>query len=208
MIDYELDELEHEILQKFERGEFRNTLGIEREVEVALGAMPEEYTEVSWLLSPCELKLACDIAEKQGVTYQKWVAGAVRRYLRGRLADKTLPKMVNGEIDYQFDQEELEILEAFKRGEGQSVPDLERRIEEARQRAENTLKDYTEVSMALSPSELKIALVKAERRGIPYSILVSSVVSDYLDDRLIDLDMEQPQAVAAGASPASHRRPR
>ena len=206
MMDYELDELEREILQKFERGEFRNTPGIEREVEVALGALPEEYTEISWLLSPCEMKRAREMAEKQGLSYQEWAAEIVRRYLRGTLVDRVLPKMVNGEIDYQLDEEEREILEAFERGEGRSVPDLERRVEEARQIARNTLKDYTRVSMALSPVELKIAIVRGKRRGASYSLLVSHVNGNYLRGMLIDKG--QPQTVTAHARASSHRRPR
>lgn len=206
MTDYELDELEREILQKFERGEFRNTPGIEREVEVALGVMPEEYTEVSWLLSPCEMKLVRELAEKQGMSYQEWAADVVRKYLRGTLVDKVLPKMVNGEVDYQFDEEELEILEAFRRGDLQPVPDLERELEIAREAARNTLKDYTRVSMALSPVELKIAIVRGKRRGASYSLLVSHVNGNYLRGMLIDKG--QPQTVTAHARASSHRRPR
>jgi predicted DNA binding CopG/RHH family protein len=206
MRGYELDELEREILRKFERGELRNTPGIEREVEVALGAMPKEYTEISWLLSPCEMKLVRELAEKQGMSYQEWAADAVRKYLRGTLVEKVLPKMVNGEVDYQFDEEEIEILEAFKRGDWQSVPDLERELENARQAARNTLKNHTRVSMSLSPIELKIAIVKAERRGAPYSVLVSLINGKYLRGMLIDKG--QPQAVTAGAPPGCDRRTR
>ena len=206
MRGYELDELEREILRKFEGGELWNTPGIEREVEVALGAMPEEYTEISWLLSPCEMKLVRELAEKQGMSYQEWAADVVRKYLRGTLVDKVLPKMVNGEVDYQFDEEELEILEAFRRGDLQSVPDLERELEIAREAARNTLKNHTRVSMSLSPIELKIAIVKGKRRGAPYSLLVSHINGKYLRGMLIDKG--QPQTVTAHARASSHRRTR
>ena len=203
MKGYELDDIEREILEKFERGKLRNTPGIEREVELALhgsDSTPEDYTKVRCLLSPSQMKLVLETAEKQGMSHQEWVADTVRRYLRGTLADKTLPKMVNGEIDYQFDEEELEILEAFERGEMPSVPDLERSLEDARQRARNTLRDYTRVFVSLSPNELKIALVRAERRGAPYSTMVSNAVYKRLEGMLID--KEQQQTVAAGARPS------
>lgn len=200
MNGYELDDIEREILEKFEHGELRNTPGIEREVELALNgsdSTPGDYTKVQCLLSPSDMKLVREMAEEQGVSHQQWVADTVRRYLRGSLADRTLPNIVNGEVDYQFDGEELEILEAFERGEMQSVPDLERSLEEARLRAHNTLKDYTRVYVSLSPSELKVALIRAERRGAPYSSLVSNAPYKRASGMLID--KEQPQTAAAGA---------
>ena len=107
MTGYELDELEREILDAFERGEMRGIPGIEREVELALRTSPDtpnDYTEVTWSVSPSDMKLVREMAEAQGMSYQEWVASTVRRYLRGTLADKVLPKMVNGKIDCQLDE--------------------------------------------------------------------------------------------------------
>ena len=208
MMDYELDEEEREILKLLEQGDANSVQNVERRIEEARQKARitlNDHAEVRVLLSPGEFETARLLAEERGLSYQFLVSNIVRKGLRGMLvkceqhgaieATRT-GSLLHGndaeeawpgkKLDYELDEEEREILEQLERDDACSVPDLDGRIEEARRAAYNTLKDYTEVSVSLSPRELQIALEFAEALERPYEILVENAVSMYLDGMLVD----------------------
>ena len=226
MIDNQLSNSEREILAVRERGELRNSPSAEGEIELARKGLPnklDDYTEVSFLLSPSEFETALALAKERGITYQVLLSGIARKGLAGMLVKNRQHSTIKathelyrlhgideggengGEVVwpttpvYIYDEEEQEILDAIERDEmPPPLPGRERWIEEARQRAYNTLKDYAEVSVWLSPIEVDVAraLVKEKEMLVSYGTLVSQAISMYLDGMLIDKKI--PEAAVVG----------
>ena len=227
MMEYRLSEEEREILAARERGELRESPGAEGEIALAHKGMPnrlEDYTEVSFLLSPCEFETARVMAKERGVPYQMLLTGIARKGLGGMLVDNEEHRAIEatrelyrlhgideggengGEVVWPtkqvfiFDEEEQEILDAIERDEmPPPVPNQERERELARQAAYNTLKDHTEVSVWLSPIEVEVAraLVKEKGMLIGYETLVSNAVVMYVRNMLVDRKMSEAAPVGA-----------
>ncbi len=77
-----------------------------------------------------------------------------------------------------LDDEEREIIEAMKRGEYVSAPDLPERIKEFKQAAANTLKKKP-ITVRIQQQDIERIKVKAMEQGIPYQTLVSSILHRY-----------------------------
>jgi len=80
-------------------------------------------------------------------------------------------------------QEEQEILEAFEKGEYESVvtDDRKKLLAEA---AENTFKKDRRINIRLSSKDLEALQRRALREGIPYQTLVSSILHKYVSGDL------------------------
>ena len=227
MIDHLLSKDEREILAAYERGELRGSRNVEGETgpggDAALNKL-KGYTEVRYLLSPSEFETALTMAKEREVPYQVLLTSIARKGLKGMLVKNQQHRTIKatrelyrlhgideggengGEVVwptkpvYIYDEEEQEIIDAIERDEmPPPLLDRERWIEEARQRAYNTLKDYTEVSIWLRTSDVEAAraLVKEKEMLISYGTLVSHAIVMYLDGMLIDRKM--PETAAAGA---------
>ena len=227
MMEYQLSTDEREVLAAYERGELRGSRNAEDETEPGRNAARNKlkgYTEVRYLLSPGEFETALALAKERGVPYQVLLTSIARKGLGGMLVDNEEHRAIKatrelyrlhgideggengGEVVwptkpvYIYDDEEQEILDAIERDEmPPPVPNQERERELARQAAHNTLKDYTEVSIWLRPSEVEVAraLVKDKEMLISYGTLVSQAISMYLDGMLIDKKI--PEAAVVGA---------
>ena len=84
--------------------------------------------------------------------------------------------------DY-YDDEERELIEEMKRGVYVPAPNLEQRKKELKQAAINTLKKKP---ITVRVQQLDIMKLKhiAERQGIPYQTLVSSILHRYATGQL------------------------
>lgn len=82
--------------------------------------------------------------------------------------------------------EEQETLDQFERGELQSVADVEREIEVARQAARNTFNKTRRVNLRVTERDFELAHSRAREEGIPYQTLLSSVIHKYLSGRLVE----------------------
>ena len=82
--------------------------------------------------------------------------------------------------------EEREILDRFERGELQSVSDVERELEAARQAARNTFNKTRRVNLRVTERDFELAHLRAREEGIPYQTLLSSVIHKYLSGRLVE----------------------
>ncbi len=89
-------------------------------------------------------------------------------------------------MNYELDEEEREILEAFRRGELQRIPDADKEIALAKLRARNTLKKSKRVTLRVTEHDFGMAHTRAMEEGIPYQTLLSSVIHKYLSGRLVD----------------------
>jgi predicted DNA binding CopG/RHH family protein len=89
-------------------------------------------------------------------------------------------------VNYNFDQEELEILEAYEQGKVQSASDLEQKKREAQEVARNTLHKSKRVNLRLTERDFYLAHVRAQEEGLPYQTLLASIIHKYLTGRLVE----------------------
>lgn len=88
--------------------------------------------------------------------------------------------------------EERDILESFERGEWQSVPDLEKRKQELKQYARNTLRKDKRVNIRISERDLKELQRQAVREGLPYQTFISSILRKFVNGNLKDNSIKSP----------------
>lgn len=90
-------------------------------------------------------------------------------------------------MNYELDEEEQEILEAFRRGELKRMPNADEEIALAKLTARNTLKKSRRVTLRVTEHDFDMAHTRAMEEGIPYQTLLSSIIHKYLSGRLTDL---------------------
>jgi predicted DNA binding CopG/RHH family protein len=82
-----------------------------------------------------------------------------------------------------YDDEEREIIEALKRGEYKSAPNLPERAKQLKRAAANTLKKKP-ITVRVQEQDIERIKVKALEQGIPYQTLVSSILHRYASGTL------------------------
>ncbi len=75
-----------------------------------------------------------------------------------------------------LDQEELDMLESFERGEWQSVSDKEHEIKRHQAYAKATFEQDKHLDVYLSVRDFNVLQKRALIEGIPYQTLVSSIL--------------------------------
>jgi len=86
----------------------------------------------------------------------------------------------------KFDQEELDILESFEKGEWKSVPDLDRRKAELKASATATLRKDKRVNIRISERVLRELQRQAVHEGLPYQTFISSILHKYANGTLVE----------------------
>jgi predicted DNA binding CopG/RHH family protein len=86
----------------------------------------------------------------------------------------------------KLDSEELEILEAFEKGELRRAIHATQEIEMHRAMAEAAFKKDVRVSIRLSTRDVRALQARALQEGIPYITLISSIVHKFADGRLVE----------------------
>ena len=84
----------------------------------------------------------------------------------------------------ELDKEEREILEAFEKGELESVVNIDSEQEKHRQYAAATFKKDKRISIRISSRDLTALRKRALVEGLPYQTLIASVLHKYVDGRL------------------------
>ena len=91
--------------------------------------------------------------------------------------------------EINLDQEEQELLDEFEAGKFKSVMTPARK-QAAQAAAEETLKKDKRINIRISSRDLVALQRRAAKEGVPYQILVSSVlhkyVSGHLEDKIAD----------------------
>ena len=77
-----------------------------------------------------------------------------------------------------YDDEERELIEAFKRGEYVVPDDMPKRLLELKEAAANTLRKKP-ITVRIQEQDIERIKVKALEQGIPYQTLVSSILHRY-----------------------------
>ncbi len=88
--------------------------------------------------------------------------------------------------DYELDNEEQEILDAFEAGEFESVLTPERQAFLAAS-AKETIKKDKRINIRISSRDLAALQNRALEEGLPYQTLISSILHKYISGGLYDI---------------------
>ena len=86
---------------------------------------------------------------------------------------------------YLLDEEENELLKSIESGEWKSIDNLQDNILQHKNIAKNTLKKDKRINIRLSSNDLQSLKSNAIELGLPYQTLVSSVLHQYVNGRLV-----------------------
>jgi len=92
---------------------------------------------------------------------------------------------------YDYDEEELEIVQAFESGQLRSQHPDKETLERHSAYAEKTLSKNKRVNIRLSEKDLEEIKIRALEEGIPYQTLMGSVLHKYLSGRLVEKTIER-----------------
>lgn len=89
-------------------------------------------------------------------------------------------------MQFDLDQEEQEILNAFEQAMLQPVADSGVKIKEAQAAAYNTASKIRRINLRVTERDFYLAHVRAQEEGLPYQTLLASIIHKYLTGRLIE----------------------
>lgn len=92
---------------------------------------------------------------------------------------------------YDYDEEELEIVQAFEAGQLRSQHPDKETLDRHRAYAQKTLGKNKRVNIRLSENDLEEIKVRALEEGIPYQTLMGSVLHKYVSGRLVEKNLER-----------------
>jgi predicted DNA binding CopG/RHH family protein len=87
----------------------------------------------------------------------------------------------------QFDEEELQILQDFERGEFQSIRNFRAEKRELEEAAGNTLQKDKRINIRISSRDLERIQMRAAREGVPYQTYISSSLHKLVSGRLKEM---------------------
>lgn len=83
-----------------------------------------------------------------------------------------------------FDEEERDLIEAYKRGEFVPVENQDEMLAMLKETACNYTRKDARVNIRLSSSDLTMLKIRAAEEGMPYQTLIASVLHKYVAGRL------------------------
>jgi predicted DNA binding CopG/RHH family protein len=86
----------------------------------------------------------------------------------------------------KLDKEERDLLAAFDRGELKSVPNGAREIARYRDYAKSHFQKNKRVNIRISEGDLVHIQKKAVKEGLPYQMLMSSVLHKFIAGRFVE----------------------
>ncbi len=84
----------------------------------------------------------------------------------------------------QFDQDELQILQDFERGEFRSIRNFQSEKLELEKAARSTLRKDKRINIRISARDLERIQMRAAREGVPYQTYISSSLHKLVAGRL------------------------
>lgn len=88
---------------------------------------------------------------------------------------------------WKLDQEEIELLKSYERGEWKPVPNLAKQKKELKAAAAYTLKllrKNKNINIRLPENTLNKLKTKANQEGLPYQTLIGSILHKYVNGTL------------------------
>jgi predicted DNA binding CopG/RHH family protein len=99
--------------------------------------------------------------------------------------------------DFELDEEEREILEAFESGQLTPVSNKEEVIARLQSYAQGAQRKDRRVNIRLTAHDLASLQAVAVEEGIPYQTLMASILHKYVTGRLVERPRSMPQRVEA-----------
>ena len=90
------------------------------------------------------------------------------------------------EKNFDIEEHEQDILNAFEQGEFSSVPNLKQEMKLANEAAKNFIKRDSRINLRVSGTDLKIIRKIALEEGLPYQTLLASIIHKFAIGRLVD----------------------
>ena len=87
----------------------------------------------------------------------------------------------------QLDQEELQILQDFERGEFERIPRFKAEKAELENAARDTLKKDKRINIRISSRDLEHLQMRAAREGVPYQTYIAASLHKLVAGRLKDV---------------------
>ena len=84
----------------------------------------------------------------------------------------------------QFNEEELQILQDFERGEFESISNFQSEKEQLEEAARNTLQKDKRINIRISSRDLKRLQMRAAREGVPYQTYIPGSLHKLVSGRL------------------------
>ncbi|MDY6844582.1 MAG: CopG family antitoxin [Thermodesulfobacteriota bacterium] len=84
----------------------------------------------------------------------------------------------------KFDEEELQILRDFERGEFESIRNFREEKGKLEEAARNTLQKDKRINIRISSHDLERIQKRAAKEGIPYQTLISSTLHKLVNGKL------------------------
>jgi predicted DNA binding CopG/RHH family protein len=86
----------------------------------------------------------------------------------------------------KYDEEELEILQAWETGALKPVPDMAKQTKAHRAAADATFKKDQRLNIRISSRDLKNLQARALEEGVPYQTFAASLLHKFVSGRLVD----------------------
>jgi len=86
----------------------------------------------------------------------------------------------------KLDPEEQEIVDAFESGSLKSVPNLRSELKRHRESAVATFQKDSRINIRISSKDLRSIQKRAVSEGLPYQMLIASVLHKYVEGRLVE----------------------
>lgn len=85
---------------------------------------------------------------------------------------------------FELDNSEKEILQEFNEGNFVSVENFKKEKENYKEYTKATLSKAKNINIRLSEKDLQKAKSKAASKGVPYQTLMTSVIHQYVNDKV------------------------
>jgi len=98
------------------------------------------------------------------------------------------------DFNYELDDYEKEVLDGLEKEGYKSVPNVKKEIERYRGYAKAMLEKTKNINIRISQGDLYNIKSKAEKQGIPYQTLISSLIHQYTSGRIEYNVLREPRA--------------
>ena len=93
--------------------------------------------------------------------------------------------------NYQLDEEEQEILDAFDSGKIKPIPNAKEEIEKHRRYASETFKKDKRINIRIASRDLSTIQKMAISEGIPYQTFIVSILHKFADGQYVEKKANQ-----------------
>jgi len=105
------------------------------------------------------------------------------------------------DFNYELDDYEKEVLDGLEKEGYKSVPNVKQEIERYKGYAKAMLEKTKNINIRISQGDLFHIKSKAEKQGIPYQTLISSLIHQYSNNKIDYNVLREPRMPYQAAKP-------